>query len=329
MFSRFKTVLCIAVVVFSLALVSCATDQNYRSNVLLLSPVKDVGVVAVGLGAALNLRSRKGKPEVRALSKDANGENKLTWIGHSSFLLRLGKSSILLDPIFSDHIQLPIPIRPKRITPVPLNTDDITQLDAVVISHEDYDHFDMPTLRELSARFPKAKLFVPRGTVALAAKTGFTHIVDLGEYESKRVGEITYTALPAYHYGRRDMVGINRTLAVGWELKTNQHKLYFSGDTGYGPAFREIRRLRGPYDTALVPIGAYKPAFLYNDIHATPEQAIKIASDLGAPVAIPHHWGTFIFGVEEPGEASSRFIAAATTDVTPRVLSIGETISLR
>ena len=317
-----------AAAIAAFVLVSCATDQNDRPSLSVFGPAKGIGVAAVALGAALDFRSHEGKPEVHSLQADSNGDNQLTWLGHSSFLLRIGKSSILLDPIFSDQPQLPVPLRPKRISPVPMGSDTLARLDAVVISHVDHDHLDLPTLRGLSARFPEALLFVTKGTVALAAKSGFVHIIDLDIYEGHHVGSITYTALPAYHYGRRDMVGINRTLALGWEIKTTQHKIYFSGDTGYGPEFKEIRKRRGRFDTALVPIGAFKPALLFNDVHATPEQAVKIASDLGAPVAIANHWGTFAFGVEKPSEAKARFLGAASSSVTLKVLAIGETISL-
>lgn len=330
MLNSFKSILRVAALILAaFAFVSCGTVRKDGLSTSVVGPAKGIGVAAVALGAALNLRSQEGKPSVRALRKDANSNNRLTWLGHSSFWLRLGQSSILLDPIFSNSPQLPVPLRPRRITSVPMGSDAFDQLDAVVISHADHDHLDLPTLRDLAVRFPQATLFVPKGIASLAARSGFTQIIELDEYESHHIGTISYTALPAYHYGRRDMVGINRTLALGWEIKTNRHKLYFSGDTGYGPEFKEVRRRRGRFDTALVPIGAFKPAALFADIHTTPEQAIQIAADLEAPVAIGHHWGTFSFGVEKPSEAKSRFLGAATRSVSPRVLEVGETITLK
>lgn len=300
----------------------CATTHG--GHRLQPEPLRTIGVAAVALGAALDLHSHEGKPAVRRLGPEAFLDNRLTWLGQSSFLLTIGGKAILLDPMFSDRPQLPVPMHPHRISPVPPGIEKLRRLDAVVVSHADHDHLDLPTLRRLAKKFPGAHLYVPQGTEDIAAQSGFATRTHLPPFGTRRQGTVSFTTLPAYHMARRDMIGLNRRSAAGWEIAAGGYRIYFSGDTGYGPAFREIRARRGRYDLALVPIGAYAPESLYNHIHTTPEDGLAIAADLGAPVAVGHHWGTFAFG----REARERFLAASVPGVTARAPDIGETMRL-
>jgi N-acyl-phosphatidylethanolamine-hydrolysing phospholipase D len=309
--------------------VSCAgIDPDYDDH-LQPRPFRDITTAGVGLGAVLGLHPRTGKPDVRPLSPQAFRDNSLTWLGHSSFLINVGGRSLLLDPLFTNRPEIPVPIRPRRISQVPPGLDRLHRLDAVVISHADHDHLDLPTLRMLAARFPDARLLLPAGTERLAEKSGFRNRSHLDVYETVRLGRLALTTLPARHYARRDVVGLNRGLAFGWEIAAPGRKIYFSGDTGHGPVFDEIRRRRGRFDIALVPIGGYAPAAAFEDVHASPEEAVAIAATLGAPIAVGHHWGTFGFGLESPQQARDRFLSAQTRAVKPVALDIGETMVLR
>ncbi|MFZ2099047.1 MAG: MBL fold metallo-hydrolase [Oricola sp.] len=311
----------------ALPLASCETPHG--GDGIYPKPLRSVVVAGVAAGAAINLRATNGKPDVRPLSAAAFSDGSLTWLGHSSFLVRAGGKIILTDPMFSTRPELPVLVRPHRIAPPPPGLDRLDRLDAVLISHVDHDHLDIRTLRALSAKFPSAVLLAPIGTRDLVAKSGFAHVEEYGVDGSRRLGGVRFTALPARHYGRRDMVGLNRRLAIGWEIAAAGRRIYFSGDTGYGPEFKALRAQRGAYDIALVPIGAYAPERVFNHVHATPEEALAIAADLGAPVAIGHHWGTFAFGTETPREAEARFLAARQPGTTARTLAIGETIRIR
>jgi N-acyl-phosphatidylethanolamine-hydrolysing phospholipase D len=317
-----------AVLAGAVVLASCSLNGGQQDEGVLPPPVRDIAIAGVALGAALNLHPKDGKPAVMALTREAFADNRLTWLGHSSFLVRVGGKSLLLDPMFSNYPEFPVPVRLRRISAVPPGIEKLDRLDAVVISHADHDHLDLPTLRSLAEKFPDALLLAPTGTRDIAMRSGFRNYGELGVYGTRQLGSVALTALPAEHYGRRDMIGLRRRLAVGWEIAAAGRKIYFSGDTGYSDIFDEIRRKRGRFDVALVPIGAFAPEPVFRETHASPEKALLIASKLGARLAIGHHWGTFAFGVAAPREARERFLAARAPGVTPRALAIGETIRL-
>jgi L-ascorbate metabolism protein UlaG (beta-lactamase superfamily) len=317
-----------AIVIAALAASACTGIDPAHDQSLLPRPARDFAVAGVAIGSALGLHPRDGIPEIRPLATEAYRDNRLTWLGHSSFLLGIGGRSFLLDPMFSNRPELPAPIRPRRLPPVPPGINKLDRLDAVVISHADHDHLDLPTLRALASRFPDARLLVPAGTAKIASTSGFQNVSEFDVYQAARIGPVRLTALPARHYSRRDMIGLNRRLAVGWEIAASGRKIYFSGDTGFNGLFDDIRERRGRFDIALVPIGGFSPPAAFEDVHASPEEAVMIASKLGARLAIAHHWGTFSFGAASPREAQQRFLAARAPGVTPVALAIGETIRI-
>ncbi|MCB1382358.1 MAG: MBL fold metallo-hydrolase [Notoacmeibacter sp.] len=306
----------------------CTATARNSARPVAIQPVKAIGIAATAAASVLRLHPEQGGPAVRALSRKP-GNPTLTWLGHSTFLIRTAGRVVITDPNVSARVGIKFPLKPVRISPPPSGWDRLKRLDAVVISHIDHDHFDLPTLRALAARFPDAALFMPAGTQRMGARAGFTTIRTVQVWQTEALGPLRLTALPARHYGRRDVVGFNRSTAVGWEITGAGRKVFFSGDTGWSNHFAEIRKRRGRYPVALVPIGAYAPENLFADVHINPEDALKAASVLGARVAIAHHWGTYNLGAEKPAEARARFLAARASGVTPRVLDIGETISLK
>jgi L-ascorbate metabolism protein UlaG (beta-lactamase superfamily) len=310
-----------------LALSACTMTAAKDVRSTAIEPVKSVLVAANVAATILHVQPEAGAPAVIRFDPNARAPA-IVWLGHSSFLIRLAGRVILLDPMFSQTLDLPLPFTPKRLAAPPPGLDRLDQLDGILISHTDHDHFDLPTLRRLSARFPDAVLLMPEGTQGHADTSGFKLRTEVPTWQSHALRGLRLTALPSIHYGRRDLVGLTPTEANGWEIKAGGHKIFFSGDTGYSAHFRDIRARQGQYTVALVPIGAWKPQAAFADVHINPEDALLGASELGAPIAIAHHWGTFNMGAESPREARARFLKAKAGSTRPVVLAIGETFRL-
>lgn len=253
-----------------------------------------------------------------------NASVAVTWFGHSAFLLRIGGRAVLTDPVLSDHIGTGLS-RLDRLVPVLPDPALIDRLDAVIVSHADLDHLDMPTLRALATRFPDALLCVPEGTRRLAAASGFRNIVELPLYEDTRVGGLRITAVPAIHGVRRPAFATDSMHWGGYVLEGAGRRLYFSGDTGAGEIFADIRRRLGRVDYALVPAGAWAPRDFQAPYHVDPEEALEVARTLGARQAIAMHWGTLPLSPEPATEQKARFLAAGTRATRAIVMRIGET----
>lgn len=318
-----------AVVLLALILAGCNGPRaDGAADGLAPVPVRAVGVAAIGVGSVLHLYSDDGAPPVRPIAAiRANGEGAVTWLGHAGFWIRLAGRSILIDPVLSDRLDFLLPLGPRRVAAAP-SVAAIERLDAVLITHADHDHFDLPTLRRLAERFPGARLVVPSGMAAARDDTGFAATVELEPGRRFDLGRLRLTPVPVYHYGRRDLVGLAPTPAVGWVVEGGGRRIFHSGDTAYGPAFRALGARHGRFDLALVPIGAYEPPALFRAVHASPEEAVTIALDLKARRAVGHHWGTFALGPESPGDASRRFVEAARGRIEARVLAVGETVTI-
>ncbi len=251
----------------------------------------------------------------------------VTWIGHATALIRIGEKWVLTDPVFMDTVGAG-PIRLARLAPPAPALADLPPIDLIVISHADYDHLDLPSLRRLAVRNPEAIVLVPEGTGRLLAPVGFRTVIEMSWFAKGRWGGIAVEAVPAIHGVRRLPEPPDSSHWAGWILSYRGTRLYFAGDTGFGSVFADIRRRSGPVDFALVPIGAYEPRRLEAPFHVDPEQAAEIARILGARVAIGIHWGTFALSEEPPTEQRARFLAASGGGVATRVPRVGETIVL-
>ena len=300
--------------------------------------VRAVGEVPLVIGAGLDLHALRIRvPEAMALDPSAaraglaagqRARNAITWIGHASLLVRVGGINVLTDPVFSPRPFSNV-LGPRRLVPLPIDVEDLPDIAAIVISHADYDHLDLPSLRRLAARFPRAVVVLPPRNGDLARRAGFADVRELAWYETTRVGGLTIEGLPALHDSRREPGNPRRRGWSGFGLEAGGRRVFFAGDTGYGDTFAEIRRLSGRFDIALVPIGAYEPRAVVRDVHADPEEAARIARDVGARLAIGMHWGTFGLEPTPPSQARDRFRAAGGSGLTTRTLKIGETLILR
>ncbi len=253
----------------------------------------------------------------------------VTWIGHSTFLIHLEGRWILTDPIFSSHASPLPPLGPRRMAPPGLRLGDLPRIDVVLISHIHYDHFDYPTLSRLAARDKRTLVLTPPGGKALLRRAGFQRIVEMESAQALRVGPLAIRSLQVGHKAGRGPPHKHNDPTSAWLIAADGLRLFFSGDTGYSPIFRQFRNRFRPVDVALVPIGAYRPQRFLAHQHVKPEDSIRIARDLGARLAIGMHWGTFALTPEPILEPPQRFLAPATPGLRRAVLRIGETMMLR
>jgi N-acyl-phosphatidylethanolamine-hydrolysing phospholipase D len=277
-----------------------------------------IPVVAVDLAA---LRAPSANPSV-------------TWIGHATVLVRIAGKNILVDPIFSERAS-PVPFAgPKRIVPAPVDVPDLPPIDVVLITHNHYDHLDEPSVRRLAAMAQRSPRFlVPLGLAAWFAEIGIEHVEEMDWWQSVREGEANITFVPAQHWSRRTLVDRDRTLWGGWSIAGEGLRVIHLGDTGYSPDFRNIGERLGPFDLALIPIGAYAPRWFMGAKHLDVAEAIQVRADLRARRAIGIHWGTFPMADDPPDEPPRLLMwereRAGLTREDFDVLSIGETRGLR
>jgi len=264
---------------------------------------------------------------VQQFKKARKSSYALTWFGHSTFLIKMGKLNILTDPVLGDSIGA-FPFKLRRMVPVLPRWQDIEHLDVIAISHGDYDHMDVPSLRKLVRKFSDVQIIVPQGAKKYLRTLKSGQLTELPWYQSLNIGSFTLTSVPAIHSTQRPPFLTDSAHWAGYVFKHRNRSIYFSGDTGAGRVFADIRRKMGRMDVAIVPAGAYEPQDYEKHFHVTPEDAVEIARTLGAPLAIGMHWGTFSLSEETPIEQKRRFLAAAKGGTATTVFNIGETRKL-
>lgn len=223
-----------------------------------------------------------------------NGELVATWIGHATFLLQTATLNVLVDPIFSARAS---PVRwagPRRVHPPALALDELPRIDAVLVSHDHYDHCDLASLRALAARHDPV-FIAPLRHRDLLSSAGARRIVELDWWEGHAIGAAASATLtPAKHWSNRLGTPRNHRLWGGFFLQLGAKRTWFVGDTGYdAEIFRAVRARCAAPDLALVPIGAYEPQWLMAPAHLNPAEAVQLHRDVGAQLSVAMHWGTF------------------------------------
>jgi L-ascorbate metabolism protein UlaG (beta-lactamase superfamily) len=249
-------------------------------------------------------------PDLTALQANP-GPPAVTWVGHATLLVQLDGINVLTDPQWSDRASPLGFAGPRRVTPPGVPFDALPPIHAVVISHDHYDHLDLPTVRRLAAAH-RPRFLVPLGMKAWFSDNGIGGADELDWWDSRQVGGVTITALPVQHWSQRSPWDLNRRLWAGWAVAGRDRRFFFAGDTGYyAPTFQTIGARLGPFDLAAVAIGAYLPQAIMKATHTTPEESLEIFRDVGGRRFVAIHWGTFDLADEPLDEPPRRLLAHA------------------
>jgi L-ascorbate metabolism protein UlaG (beta-lactamase superfamily) len=256
---------------------------------------------------------------------------KATWVGHATVLVQTPGSNLLTDPVWSRRVGPWSWTGPSRFAKPGVEFDDLPRIDAVLVSHDHYDHLDMPTLERL-ARERSRLAIAPLGTAELLKKAGFEKVVALDWWESTALpsGD-TVTLVPATHHSIRWPWDKNTRLWGGYVVSTRAGRVYFAGDTGDGPHFEEIGKRFGPIELALIPIGSYLPRWFMRHQHIGPDEAVSAAKRLGAKTSMAIHWGVFRLADDGYREAPDTLESLLRKDsLAPdfRVVEVGGAVEL-
>ena len=257
------------------------------------------------------------------------GSVSVTFIGHSTFLLRVGGLTILTDPVFSQRASPVSWAGPKRARPPGRAFADLPRVDLLLASHNHYDHMDLPSLRALRRR-DNPQVVTPLGNAVHLAKAGLTRVQELDWWQSTELpGGVRVTATPARHFSARSLRDRNHSLWSGFMLEIAGHRLFFAGDSGAGHHWAEIGRRLGAPDLALLPIGAYEPRAIMAAVHVNPAEAVAAHLALGSAQSVGMHFGTFQL-TDEPIDAPPADLAVAraeagVADTAFVTLGFGET----
>ncbi len=249
------------------------------------------------------------------------GQVAVTFIGHSTFLIRTASAVFITDPVFTTHAGPFGRLGPRRVRPPAMRLRDLPRVDVVLLSHNHYDHLQPSSIAAIGGHVVTA--------LGVGQHVGGATVAELDWWQTASVRGARITAVPAQHFSARTPWDRNQTLWCGFVVEIDDVILYFAGDTGYMPQFAEIGDRFPQIDVALVPIGAYEPRWFMTPIHMNPEEAVRAHLDLGARASAGMHFGTFRLtdeGIDEPVRALDR--ARAAHGVAPeafRVLEFGAT----
>jgi L-ascorbate metabolism protein UlaG (beta-lactamase superfamily) len=260
----------------------------------------------------------------------AQGQIAITFVGHSTFLLRTSQGTCITDPLFTSHAGPFGRLGPRRVREPAVLPSALPPLDVVLVSHNHYDHLQPLSLRAVASRGTPA-IVTALGLKAYLTRRGLARVIELDWWDRTRIADAwTITAVPAQHFSARTPLDRNRSLWVGFVLESGDRTIYFAGDTGYTPQVAEIGRRFPRIDVALIPIGAYEPRWFMQPMHLNPAEAVRVHQDLGARASIGMHFGTFHLtdeGIDEPIRALERAReTAGLGEEAFRVLDFGETL---
>ncbi|WP_347310437.1 MBL fold metallo-hydrolase [Defluviimonas sp. SAOS-178_SWC] len=251
---------------------------------------------------------------------ERSDEARITMVGHATMLIQVAGLNLLTDPVWSDRAS---PVRfagPRRVTAPGIEFNHLPPIDAVLISHNHYDHLDTATLRWLQSRH-RPHMVMPLGTDATIRRAVRGAQISTGDWHDRitLAPGISVTLTPAYHWSSRGIRDRRMALWSGFWIESPDTRIWFAGDTGYGDGaiFRDIRVRHGSPEIALISIGAYEPRWFMSAQHVAPDEAVRIFADIGADQALGYHWGTFQLTDEpreEPAELLQSSLNAAGID---------------
>jgi L-ascorbate metabolism protein UlaG (beta-lactamase superfamily) len=251
------------------------------------------------------------KPDVAWLKANRT-ETTATWIGHATVLVQVSGVNILTDPHFGDRASPVGFAGPKRLVPAGIAFDDLPHIDAVLISHNHYDHLDIGTVKRLAAQAGgPPKFFVGLGLKAWFAGLDIDNVTEMDWWDKSSYMGLEFNFTPVQHWSKRTLTDANQTLWGGWLVKSPRFGFFFAGDTGYSKDFAEIGKRYGGVDLGLIPIGAYAPRWFMHDQHVDPAQSVMIHRDVHAKKSIGIHWGTFELTDESLDEPPKKLVEEA------------------
>ncbi len=276
-------------------------------------------------------RSPPGEPAPsvepdRGLIHEAGDRTRLTWLGHAGFLLAIGGRRLLIDPVLSRSVARVY----RNHVPAPLEPRDWPTIDAVLISHNHYDHLDLEALRSVPR---EAAALVPEGLGRWFDRWNRRPVVELAWWDSFRIGDVEVTMVPSRHWSRRGVLDVNRTHWGGFVIQASRSSVYHAGDSAWFGGFAEIGRRFPGLDVAMLPVGAYEPGWFMENNHLNPEQACRAFLDTGAEAFVPMHWGSIRLTDEtlsEPIERVEAWWRARRHEDGKRLarMAIGETLTV-
>ena len=251
-----------------------------------------------------------GREKVLENLEKYKNDNYVAWIGHATFLIKLGDTTIITDPLFSKNSG-PLIFGPKRYVESAIKLNEIPKTNLFLLTHNHYDHLDYSTVRDFPHK--KSKVLVPLKLSKYFTRNGFKDVNELDWYDEIKVNDLKITFLPAVHWSKRTLTDTNKTLWGNFLIEYNDKKILFACDTGYGNIYKELGKKYGPIDLTFINIGAYdfRPMFEKSVYHTNPEEALNIAQDLKSKKVIGMHWGTVVLSLEPIMEPPVRFKASA------------------
>ena len=238
----------------------------------------------------------------------------IAWIGHATFIIKLGNTTIITDPVFSKNAG-PLIFGPKRFTEPALKLNEIPKIDLFLLTHNHYDHQDMMTIRRFP--FKNAKVMLPLKLGKYFSRNGYKDVNEMDWYDEINInGKLKVTFLPAVHWSKRSLFDTNKTLWGNFLIEYKDKKFFFACDTGVGDIYKDLGKKYGPMDITFINIGAYNffPIMPVKDksvYHTNPEEALEVAQNLKSKKVIGMHWGTVILSLEPIMEPPIRFKAGA------------------
>jgi len=249
------------------------------------------------------------KNEILKNLKENINSDYVAWIGHATFLIKLGNTTIITDPVFEKNMG-PLIFGPKRYVDPAIDLKEIPEVNLFLLTHNHYDHLSTRTIK----RFPykKAKVLAPLKLGKYFTKNGFADVSEMDWYEEIKVNDIKITFLPAVHWSKRSLWDTNKTLWGNFLIEYDNKKIFFACDTGYGDIYKELGKKYGPIDLTFINIGAYNfypmsPRKDKSIYHTNPEEALNIAQDLKSKKVLGMHWGTVVLSLEPIMEPPTRF----------------------